>query len=354
MFAKVNQAFDALRTRVTQNQNHPATVETFGADGTPENVGRQADGVYYCALAQTRWGTIPGKSKNGECWYPYGGKEHRITSGYVVYEEGLCVSSQNADIEPLGFQTDGVGQLWCALAHSQYGRIPGKADSSSCWYSYGGKEYLTSRFSFVGPPRSGIRGSSGWQSADPIFPATISLESVLPEYRVHLRKICVSPDLMRTSEIYRWIAALRAFQSQVENKEHLYAQIVAKAFSLPSAAEGREFHGRVLVTDDSGADLDSHFFRDVCEFARRATWEAPALNAALEILLSSEDADGLQVSRFVPALLRTTQSAKWAHKSQQRNHKRCEETPDRNVCFDFTAPAIEKHRRAAQRRARRP
>ena len=298
-----SKALRTIRENILATRNRDQTNLDPGNSESPPHFGQQADGIYFCAVAQTRWGTIPGKEKSGECWYPYGGKEYRIDNGFSVFKEGVCVSSRNEDIIPLGFQSDGVGELWCALAETRFGRVPGKANASSCWYSYGGREYSTSQFWFVGPSRSATRvGVSPLLTRpppNPIFPPTISPESILPEYRASLAKICVSVDIMQTSEIYENIAALRAFQCEVDNHEELYARIVAKAFALSSASAGRDYHGRVLVTDDSGVDLQSHFFRDICEFARGTVWETSALNAALDILLRTEDQDGLQVREFV-------------------------------------------------------
>ena len=50
---------------------------------------------------------------------------------------------------PQGFQNDGAGRLWCAIAHTEHGRIPGKAKGNDCWYPYGGKEHHTHDFTFV-------------------------------------------------------------------------------------------------------------------------------------------------------------------------------------------------------------
>lgn len=61
--------------------------------------------------------------------------------------------------EPHGFQTDGGGYVWCAVARTQWGRIPGKAQGQTCWFSYGGREHTTGDFYYIGK-----RGDKG---ADP-------------------------------------------------------------------------------------------------------------------------------------------------------------------------------------------
>jgi len=60
---------------------------------------------------------------------------------------------------PAGFQNDGAGQVWCAVAHTPQGNIPGKAIGNTCWYPYGGREISTSDFSWVVAP--GARNVQG-------------------------------------------------------------------------------------------------------------------------------------------------------------------------------------------------
>mmetsp|Transcript_46769 Transcript_46769/g.109487 ORF Transcript_46769/g.109487 Transcript_46769/m.109487 type:complete len:179 (-) Transcript_46769:107-643(-) len=101
-------------------------------------------GEYWCAIAQTPCGRIPGKAKGGTCWYPHGGKEHTTRDFQVMRGQNVGVRGN-----PQGHQTDGQGELWCAIARTPWGNIPGKAKNGTCWYSYGGKEHLTSDFFYV-------------------------------------------------------------------------------------------------------------------------------------------------------------------------------------------------------------
>jgi len=48
-----------------------------------------------------------------------------------------------------GHQNDGAGDLWCVVAHTNHGDIPGKGKDNTCWYPYGGREETTNNFSWV-------------------------------------------------------------------------------------------------------------------------------------------------------------------------------------------------------------
>eukprot|EP01126_Amoeba_proteus_P020054 TRINITY_DN204_c0_g1_i2.p1 TRINITY_DN204_c0_g1~~TRINITY_DN204_c0_g1_i2.p1 ORF type:complete len:229 (-),score=23.50 TRINITY_DN204_c0_g1_i2:61-747(-) len=50
---------------------------------------------------------------------------------------------------PHGFQNDGAGQVWLAVAHTPHGDIPCKAQGGTAWYSYAGLEHVTNNFSYV-------------------------------------------------------------------------------------------------------------------------------------------------------------------------------------------------------------
>lgn len=54
-----------------------------------------------------------------------------------------------ADALNIGFQNDGAGSLWLAVAKTKWGTIPGKAKDQTCWYSYDGEEHRTSDFKWV-------------------------------------------------------------------------------------------------------------------------------------------------------------------------------------------------------------
>jgi len=124
----------------------------------PPNVAHlahQNDGAgdVFLALAHTQHGDIPAKAKGNQCWYPYGGAEH-TTNDFSWIVSPLCsnghlTSPQGLWGMPHGHQNDGAGDVWVAIAHTQWGDIPGKALGNTCWYCYGGAEYTAENFSWV-------------------------------------------------------------------------------------------------------------------------------------------------------------------------------------------------------------
>jgi len=115
--------------------------------------GHQNNDDLWCVVAHTNQGDIPGKGKDDTCWYPYGGKEESTKNfSWVVVAHGWELVNGDAPPQnglPVGYQNDGAGTLWAAVAHTSYGNIPGKAKDNSCWYSYDGKEEISNDFSWV-------------------------------------------------------------------------------------------------------------------------------------------------------------------------------------------------------------
>ena len=112
-------------------------------------------GDLWVAVANTEWGRIPGKAKDGICWYGYGGEEHETDDFYVVVHTSPHKLVEHDFSGPpegaaaTGYQTDGRGAQFAAIAHSEWGRIPGKADGDMCWFPYGGEEHETHDFEWV-------------------------------------------------------------------------------------------------------------------------------------------------------------------------------------------------------------
>jgi len=116
-----------------------------------------AAGTLYAGVAHTNHGDIPGKANANTCWYPYGGKEELTQNySYVISAFDLVKGNQPNNAVACGFQNDGAGTLYAAVAHhTTHGNIPGKAKDNTCWYAYGGNEVYTNDFSWV--------VSSGWK-----------------------------------------------------------------------------------------------------------------------------------------------------------------------------------------------
>ena len=99
----------------------------------------------WCAIANTEHGKCPGKAKEGTCWFSYGGKEYQTNDFKLVKSRKYSTECKG---KPQAKQDDGT-DLWCAVANTPHGHIPGKAHGDTCWYPYGGKEYTTHDFKWV-------------------------------------------------------------------------------------------------------------------------------------------------------------------------------------------------------------
>lgn len=141
-----------------------ATISVFGLNLLPNSErskfqpgkakGFQTDGAgeHKCCVVKTSHGRIPGKFKDGTAWYPYGGYEHATddrSSIKVLHDGYLLPMGEAAGYPSHGYQNDGAGEQWCAIAHTKWGTIPGKARAGECWFSYGGREYTTRHFQYV-------------------------------------------------------------------------------------------------------------------------------------------------------------------------------------------------------------
>jgi len=73
-------------------------------------------------------------------YYTYGGKEHQCSDYKVIKQQKLSPSPEG---RPHARQADG-NEVWCAIADTKYGWIPGKATrNGDCYYPIGGKEHHT-------------------------------------------------------------------------------------------------------------------------------------------------------------------------------------------------------------------
>lgn len=130
-----------------------------GAETPPPNtlkLGHEdGGGEYYSAVANSEWGRIPGKAKDGRCWYSYGGNEHETDDfDLVTYPVTITTVANDGNgpppgARPIGFQNNGAGDQYAAIAITEWGRIPGKAVDKVCWYPYGGAEHTTEDFEWI-------------------------------------------------------------------------------------------------------------------------------------------------------------------------------------------------------------
>ena len=134
-----------------------AVIGCVESQDPPENslaLGNQNGDIYYLAVANTEWGTIPGKARNGHCWYPYGDIEYRVESDFAYVTSFRPTTLVKSTTPPphailCGYQNDGSGYHYAAVAETEYGTIIGKAIGDNCWYPYGGKEYSTKDFKYA-------------------------------------------------------------------------------------------------------------------------------------------------------------------------------------------------------------
>jgi len=119
-------------------------------------LGHQNDsGPYWCILAHTAEGPVPGKGRQGSAWYPHGGKEHETKSfSFLRVQHGATLSLVRAGGHPphnaldLGRMRDG-SVYHVVICHTPHGNIPGKAKGNKGWFCFSGREHETNNFSFV-------------------------------------------------------------------------------------------------------------------------------------------------------------------------------------------------------------
>eukprot|EP00918_Siedleckia_nematoides_P009343 GHVU01020356.1.p1 GENE.GHVU01020356.1~~GHVU01020356.1.p1 ORF type:complete len:149 (+),score=4.95 GHVU01020356.1:81-527(+) len=122
-------------------------------------LGHQTDGAgpLWVGVADSEVGRVPGKVTGGWCWYPYADKEHQTSNFWWICSDGnvnMMASNGSGHIPAgaidSGRQKDGH-VCYAVIANTPYGQIPGKAipGGAQCWFSYGGKELLTSSFSYI-------------------------------------------------------------------------------------------------------------------------------------------------------------------------------------------------------------
>ncbi|XP_046544296.1 uncharacterized protein LOC124254522 [Haliotis rubra] len=111
-------------------------------------------GKMWTVVAHTQHGAIGGKAnRSGHCWFSLNGREHRTNDfSWLTAPEGRIVPVRNRGIGPprravvLGRQGYDAAVHYAAVANSDFGLIPGRANGNTCWFGHGGKEYVTPDF----------------------------------------------------------------------------------------------------------------------------------------------------------------------------------------------------------------
>eukprot|EP01126_Amoeba_proteus_P063975 TRINITY_DN8895_c0_g1_i3.p1 TRINITY_DN8895_c0_g1~~TRINITY_DN8895_c0_g1_i3.p1 ORF type:complete len:271 (+),score=34.15 TRINITY_DN8895_c0_g1_i3:97-909(+) len=139
-FSWITQTFSLLH--ISSNPQPPHTVP---------RVHQHDAGQVLVAIAHGPHGDIPGKAQGNTCWYPYGGGEHMTNNFSWVNLPNFSFQPNTGTIPSNAIsmiQNDGQ-RVAIAIANSQWGQIPGKAQGSTCWFPYGGSEHTTSDFSYI-------------------------------------------------------------------------------------------------------------------------------------------------------------------------------------------------------------
>ena len=97
-----------------------------------------------------------GKANNDVCWYSYGGEEietkdfswivstRNVRNERLVSNHGTFHPPRNALM--MGTPHDGNGPYYSIIAKTDWGLIPGKANTQEAWYPYDWKEHSTNDF----------------------------------------------------------------------------------------------------------------------------------------------------------------------------------------------------------------
>ena len=122
-----------------------------------------SDGFFEPCLADTRWGVIPSKCKDGKAYVPYGGREHIFEgNNYATIEgtidEPIMLIPNEADMVPpngaiFSRQLDQSNPVYACVAETRDGLyIPGKRHTGwdgYCFYAQDGDERSTRKYSWI-------------------------------------------------------------------------------------------------------------------------------------------------------------------------------------------------------------
>lgn len=112
-----------------------------------------AGGAIYHAIAKHDTARIPGKARDGKCWFPYDKKELHTDDFELVHTKSKAHLILNDGSGPprAAIKYDNCGLGYALVAITQYGTIPGvfKEKEKKCVYTFKGEYHMTETFYWV-------------------------------------------------------------------------------------------------------------------------------------------------------------------------------------------------------------
>ena len=118
---------------------------SFAEFGQPHGYEAETGKALWCCLCISDKGKIPGCTDGVTSWFPWGGRAH-YTNDFIVHKSRFV--SRKLVGEHHSQQNDGH-RTYCAIAITEFGLLPGKADKKTCWYSHNDHECLTGDFMYI-------------------------------------------------------------------------------------------------------------------------------------------------------------------------------------------------------------
>jgi len=115
------------------------------------------------------------------------------------------------------------------------------------------------------------------------------IRAALPEYEGAAQRICISPELMSSSRLWQHLKFLKQQKAVVAPYEEVVISIIHKAYRT-------RFRWAARYKSTSIPGLGSgNLLQGALHYHQALQWERPYLVQALNLLLESEDPDGLQL-----------------------------------------------------------
>jgi hypothetical protein len=103
--------------------------------GPPVYCRTDPPGDYWCGIAHTEYGNVPGKCHEDEMWYGYYGVEYNTKNFSFILDEPEENESTPTPRSPQDTEIPKyVGGWMAAIAKTDIGLIPGKAFDGDCFY----------------------------------------------------------------------------------------------------------------------------------------------------------------------------------------------------------------------------